>query len=333
MTTETPALRVVDLSKTYRSGGRVRGSASPRLKALDGVSLSLARGEILALVGESGSGKSTLANILVGSIDPTAGTVEHAGHGLPSHRSHEVMRQVQMVFQDPYSSLNPRLTVGAMLAELLLVHKIVPKREVRAESIRLLGLVGMEEDALAAYPAQFSGGQRQRIAIARALAVRPDILIADEPVSALDVSVQATILDLFVSLRRELGLSILFIAHNLAVVQHISQRVAVMYLGRIVEIGETQDVFANPQHPYTRALIDSIPRMSSGSVNLELTLTGEPPSPVNLPSGCRFHPRCVFAIDACTTVDPQLVERDPGHAAACIRVNDLPSPVTREAQA
>jgi oligopeptide/dipeptide ABC transporter ATP-binding protein len=228
-----------------------------------------------------------------------------------------------MVFQDPYSSLNPRLTVGRMLAELLLLHKIVPRREVRAESTRLLNLVGLEEEVLGAYPSQFSGGQRQRLAIARAIAVRPDVLIADEPVSALDVSVQATILDLFTSLRAELGLSILFIAHNLAVVQHLSDRVAVMYLGRIVEVADTRELFAHPRHPYTRALIDSIPRMREGSVNDAFELDGEPPSPYDVPAGCRFHPRCALASEICRQNDPPLLQIGPAHLSACLKADEL----------
>jgi len=232
---------------------------------------------------------------------------------------------VQMVFQDPYSSLNPRISVGSMLAGLLRLHRVVPPGEVRAESIRLLNRVGLQEDALTAYPSQFSGGQRQRLAIARALAVRPDVLVADEPVSALDVSVQATILELFRSLQDELGLSILFVAHNLAVVQHLSQRVAVMYLGRIVETADTAEIFSNPRHPYTRALIDSIPRMSADSAADPFEVEGEPPSPINVPSGCRFHPRCPVAVDRCRTEDPGLVPVGPGHASACLLAAELPA--------
>jgi oligopeptide transport system ATP-binding protein len=355
-------LRVADVRKTYNVGGGILPGArgAQVLRALDGVDLELRRGEVLALVGESGSGKSTLAKILVGSVTPTSGSVEHEEREPLAHEHGRARRGVQMVFQDPYSSLNPRMTVGAVLGELLRLHRIVPRREVRTESIRLLNLVGLEEDALDAYPSQFSGGQRQRLAIARALAVRPDVLIADEPVSALDVSVQATILDVFRSLQRELGLSILFIAHNLAVVQHLSQRVAVMYLGRIVEVADTAELFANPRHPYTRALIDSIPRMSTESVNDVFEVEGEPPSPIDIPSGCRFHPRCPVAIDRCTTDDPRLlpiprearepedagaprllaltpvplspVSLSPAHESACLRADELgPYPYTPQA--
>jgi len=329
-----PVLRVADITKTYHLHASLLAQLSRNrdnhttLRALDGVNLELRKGEILALVGESGSGKSTLAKILVGGASASSGELEYHGSTLPAHRNRESSRRIQMVFQDPYSSLNPRISVASMLRELLLLHRIVPRRQVRAESVRLLNLVGLDVDALDAYPSQFSGGQRQRLAIARALAVRPDILIADEPVSALDVSVQATILELFASLQRELGLSILFVAHNLAVVQHLSQRVAVMYLGRIVEVADTAELFSNPRHPYTRALIASIPRMTTGSVNKAFVLDGEPPSPFDIPSGCRFHPRCPFANDRCRVVDPALTAVTPvaptsEHESACLRATDL----------
>jgi len=324
---DADVLRVTGLTKAYSRGSswlsRFTTSGPSTLTALDGVDLELRRGEILALVGESGSGKSTLAKILVGSVGATGGEVRIGSTAPAARRDREASRRVQMVFQDPYSSLNPRLTVGRMLAELLLLHKIVPRREVRAESIRVLNLVGLEEEVLGAYPSQFSGGQRQRLAIARALAVRPDVLIADEPVSALDVSVQATILELFASLRAELGLSILFIAHNLAVVQHLSDRVAVMYLGRIVEVAETREIFRHPRHPYTRALIDSIPRMKAQSVNDAFELDGEPPSPYDVPAGCRFHPRCALASDICRATDPPLLEVGPAHDSACLKADEL----------
>jgi oligopeptide/dipeptide ABC transporter ATP-binding protein len=326
--TEQPVvLRVANITKEYSLGhgvlGRLGGARASSLKALDGVDLELRRGEVLALVGESGSGKSTLAKILVGALKPTGGEVQELGSAEGATRR-EQSRRVQMVFQDPYSSLNPRISVRSMLAGLLRLHRVVPNGEVRAESIRVLNRVGLQEDALDAYPSQFSGGQRQRLAIARALAVRPDVLVADEPVSALDVSVQATILDLFRSLQDELGLSILFIAHNLAVVQHLSQRVAVMYLGRIVEVADVAEIFSNPRHPYTRALIDSIPRMSADSVNDPFEVEGEPPSPINVPSGCRFHPRCPVATDRCRSEDPGLALVGPEHASACLLADELP---------
>ena len=340
MTANAPAgdevvLRVADLTKGYPLAGGWFNRSRRVLKALDGVDLELRRGEVLALVGESGSGKSTLAKIVVGSAAPTTGSVTYEGAVLPAKRSGSNARRIQMVFQDPYSSLNPRLTVGAMLGELLRLHDVVPRDQVRAESVRLLNLVGLEEDALGAYPSQFSGGQRQRLAIARALAVRPDVLIADEPVSALDVSVQATILELFAKLRAELGLSILFIAHNLAVVQHLSDRVAVMYLGRIVEVADTADLFARPRHPYTRALIDSIPRMTHANADDPFQLEGDPPSPYDVPAGCRFAPRCALAADVCRTTDPPLLTVGRGHASACVRtaeLADIPLPDTEQEQ-
>lgn len=331
--TGKPLLSGVNLTKRYGAGrtlgDRLGGRAERALTALDGVSIDVYPGEVLAVVGESGSGKSTLAKVLVGSEVPTSGSIEFDGKAMSPKRSSADARRIQMVFQDPYSSLNPRLTIGSVLAELLRCHRIVPRHEIKAEASRLLALVGLDDDALDAYPSQFSGGQRQRVAIARALAVRPDVLIADEPVSALDVSVQATILDLIADLREKLGLSVLFIAHNLAVVQHLSQRVAVMYLGRIVEIGTAKELFENPSHPYTRALIASIPRMTEGSVNSVFEVEGEPPSPYAIPRGCRFHPRCPLATDGCRATDPQLIPvapTDPGstHRSACLRIDALP---------
>ena len=237
-----------------------------------------------------------------------------------ARRSQADRRRVQMVFQDPYSSLNPRLTVGGVLRELLHVHHVVPRGEVGTESERLLTLVGLPEEAVGAYPRQFSGGQRQRIAIARALALRPEVLIADEPVSALDVSVQATILNLLASLRAELGLSLLLISHNLAVVRHLCDRVAVMYLGRIVEVAPTEQLFSDPRHPYTRGLLAAIPRLAAGVPDAEApAISGDPPSPLNIPSGCRFRTRCPIAQQRCEEEDPELTgaAEVPGHLAAC----------------
>ena len=224
-----------------------------------------------------------------------------------------------MVFQDPYSSLNPRMTVGGMLAELLRVHHIVPRGEVTSFSRELLGLVGLDEEALSAYPRQFSGGQRQRVAIARALALRPDILVADEPVSALDVSVQATILNLLRDLRAELGLTLMLISHNLAVVRHLCDRVAVMYLGRIIEVAPTETLFSNPQHPYTVGLLAAIPKMSTAGGEGAPAIAGDPPSPLRIPAGCRFRTRCPIAQLRCEQEDPALriAADDSAHSAAC----------------
>jgi len=290
------------------------------LRAVDGVDLEVGRGEALALVGESGSGKSTLALALSGLRPADKGEISLDGRTLPARRSNADRRRVQMVFQDPYSSLNPRMTIGGMLRELLRVHHVVPRGQVVQESTRLLTLVGLPAEAVSAYPRQFSGGQRQRVAIARALALRPDVLIADEPVSALDVSVQATILNLLAGLRSELGLSLLLISHNLAVVRHLCDRVAVMYLGRIVEVAPTEELFGAPRHPYTRGLLAAIPRLvHNASATGAPAIAGDPPSPLRIPAGCRFRTRCPIAQQRCEKEDPQLAgaAQAPGHVAAC----------------
>ncbi|HUZ51085.1 MAG TPA: ABC transporter ATP-binding protein [Streptosporangiaceae bacterium] len=295
------------------------------LRAVDGVDLDLARGEALALVGESGSGKSTLALALAGLRPVDHGEIRFDGRVLPARRSRADQRRIQMVFQDPYSSLNPRLTVGGMLRELLRVHHVVPSGEVEAYSKELLTLVGLGPDALRAYPRQFSGGQRQRVAIARALALKPDILVADEPVSALDVSVQATILNLLRDLRGELGLTLLLISHNLAVVRHLCDRVAVMYLGRIVEVAPTARLFSDPRHPYTKGLLAAIPRLADSAFSQVAAadsgpaVAGDMPSALRIPAGCRFRTRCPIAQEICGTADPALTQEtgDPAHQAAC----------------
>jgi oligopeptide/dipeptide ABC transporter ATP-binding protein len=289
------------------------------LRAVDGVDLEIRRGEALALVGESGSGKSTLALALAGLRPADRGEIRFQDRVLPARRSRSDLRRIQMVFQDPYSSLNPRLTVGRVLGELLRVHHVVPRGQVAEFSRELLSLVGLGEEALAAYPRQFSGGQRQRVAIARALALRPEILVADEPVSALDVSVQATILNLLRDLRAELGLTLLLISHNLAVVRHLCDRVAVMYLGRIVEIAPTEQVFSTPRHPYTRALLAAIPRLTESAGSGPPAIAGDPPSPLRIPAGCRFRTRCPMAQPRCEREDPALAgsPENPRHLAAC----------------
>jgi oligopeptide/dipeptide ABC transporter ATP-binding protein len=320
----TPLLEATGLSVSFSVGSALaaRLRHEPRvLHAVDGVDLRIERGEALALVGESGSGKSTLARALTGLLKPDQGSILLDGKALPAsgRRSRTDQRKIQMVFQDPYSSLNPRLTVGGMLHELLRVHHVVPRAQIPAYTLELLGLVGLGEEAVHAYPRQFSGGQRQRVAIARALALRPELLVADEPVSALDVSVQATILNLLQDLRAQLGLTLLFISHNLAVVRHLCDRVAVMYLGRIIEVAPTQELFAAPRHPYTQGLLAAIPRMTFAAEGDAPAVRGDPPSPLRIPAGCRFRTRCPIAEPICAEQDPALLPTAgaPAHSAAC----------------
>ena len=315
-----PILQVDDLHVHYTLRGglarRARGKQAEILRAVDGVDLELAQGETLALVGESGCGKTTLGRAIVGLCDPTSGSVSYRGESLTSKRERSKRRRIQMVFQDPYSSLNPRMTVKQTLAELLKAHEIVPKDGIDARCGELLELVGLSPRVLEAHPRQFSGGQRQRVAIARALALEPELLIADEPVSALDVSVQATVLNLLEELKEKLQLTVLLIAHNMAVVRHVADRVAVMYLGRIVEQAETDELFTNPRHPYTQGLLTAVPRLVPGRESQSTGVVGDPPSPIDLPTGCRFHPRCPIAQEPlCSTEDPALGGN--GHLAAC----------------
>jgi oligopeptide/dipeptide ABC transporter ATP-binding protein len=320
----TPLLEATGLSVSFSVGSALaaRIRHEPRvLHAVDGVDLRIQRGEAVALVGESGSGKTTLARALTGLLKPDHGQILLQGKVLPAsgNRSRTDQRKVQMVFQDPYSSLNPRLTVGGMLHELLRVHHVVPRAEIPAYTRELLGLVGLGEEAGHAYPRQFSGGQRQRVAIARALALRPDLLVADEPVSALDVSVQATILNLLQDLRAQLGLTLLLISHNLAVVRHLCDRVAVMYLGRIIEMAPTEELFSAPRHPYTQGLLAAIPRMTFTAEGDAPAVRGDPPSPLRIPAGCRFRTRCPIAEQICAEQDPALLSAAgaPAHSAAC----------------
>jgi len=308
-----PVLRIEDLAVRFPGP---RGA----VHAVDGVSLALAPGETLGLVGESGCGKSTLARTIIRLIEPSAGRIHIGGEDVTHHSRHrlrDIRRKVQMVFQDPFASLDGRWTVGALVAEPLHIHGIGARAERRARVAELLTQVGLPSGAASRQPHEFSGGQRQRIAIARALALNPAVVVLDEPVSALDVSVQAQILNLLVDLQQSLGVAFLFISHDLSVVEYVSDRVAVMYLGKIVELADRASLWDRPAHPYTRALLGSVPRASAGDAKRKAPLTGELPSPFNPPSGCRFHTRCPIAVARCQTAEPALRPLGPAHQAAC----------------
>ena len=303
------------------------------VRAVDGVTFEIYKGETLGLVGESGCGKSTVGRCLLRLIEPTRGEVYFEDQNILEQRGRDMRalrREMQIIFQDPYASLNPRLRVRDIVAEPLVVHGVGEKAERRERVAELLRKVGLDPDYMNRYPHEFSGGQRQRIGIARALALNPKLIVADEPVSALDVSVQAQVINLLEDLQAEFKLTYLFISHGLAVVEHISDRVAVMYLGRIVEIASAADLYANPLHPYTRALLSAIPVPDPTRKRERIVLTGDVPTPINPPSGCRFHTRCPEAIPECSQIDPDLREVAPTHSVACIRVPGWAEAKTRE---
>lgn len=288
--------------------------------AVDDVSLDMQKGEILGVVGESGSGKTTLLRCIARIHQADSGEIIYDGKNILKLKANDLRterRRIQVVFQDPYSSLNPRMTINQMLMEILTVHNIRPKDERVDRVLELLEMVGMTPDGLNRLPSQFSGGQRQRIAIARALAMEPELLLADEPVSALDVSIQAQVINLLLDLQRKLHLTMLFVTHDLRVVHHVSHRIAVMYLGKIMEIGPTETLFSRPVHPYTQALLAAAPDLDPTIRVEKPALLGEPPSPIHIPSGCRFHPRCPLAVESCKIHQPELEEVEPGHLAAC----------------
>jgi oligopeptide transport system ATP-binding protein len=321
MSETTAVLEVTDLVKHYPVRRGVLRRRAGTVHAVDGVSFSLGIGETLGLVGESGCGKSTVARSVLRLIEPTSGRIRIKGCDITHLGKTEMRRHrhaMQIVFQDPFASLNPRMRAGDIVGEPLTVHGLASGRDREARVAELFDQVGLRADQMRNYPHQFSGGQRQRICIARALALGPDLIVCDEPVSALDVSIQAQVINLLIDLQRKHAFSYLFIAHDLAVVAHISHRVAVMYLGRIVEIADKAELFANPRHPYTQALLASVPVADPRAKRLTPLVDGDVPSPVNPPSGCAFHTRCRYAMPQCKIERPLLVDAATGHQVACL---------------
>jgi oligopeptide/dipeptide ABC transporter ATP-binding protein len=315
-----PFLVVRDLKKYFPVRKGFWSGERAEVRAVDGVSFAIGHGETLGLVGESGCGKSTTARLILRLLEPTTGEVyldKTAVFKANKEEMRQLRRKMQIVFQDPYSSLDPRMSVKEIVGEGLVIHRLARGKERTERVVELLEMVGLGREHLGRYPHEFSGGQRQRIGIARALAVGPELLIADEPISALDVSIQAQVINLFEDLQKALNLTYLFIAHDLRVVKHISDRVAVMYLGQIVELADSDELYRNPLHPYTQALLSAIPVTDPKTKRQRIILEGDPPSPIHVPTGCRFHPRCPKRFDRCDTEVPVLREVSPGHWVSC----------------
>ncbi|MCB9147303.1 MAG: dipeptide ABC transporter ATP-binding protein [Caldilineaceae bacterium] len=328
---EQPLLEVKNLKKYFPIRKGLLRRLAGHVRAVDDVSFAIRKGETLSLVGESGCGKTTTSRCILRALDPTAGQIRYRSNEstvvdlaeLPKSRLRPLRRQMQMIFQDPFSSLNPRMTLFDIISEPLVVNNVGTPQSRRERVAELLELVGLPPEFMNRYPHAFSGGQRQRIGIARALALNPALIVADEPVSALDVSVQAQIVNLLLDLQAELGLAYLFVAHDLSVVKHVSDRVAVMYVGKIVEIAETSALFSQPRHPYTEALLSAVPKPDPRLRSQRIILEGEVADPAHPPSGCYFHPRCRYAVDRCKTESPELNEIEPGHFVSCHRANEI----------
>jgi oligopeptide/dipeptide ABC transporter ATP-binding protein len=315
-------LKVNNLKKYFPVTKGIFQNITGHIKAVESVSFQINSGKTLGLVGESGCGKTTTGNLIMSLEKPTSGNIYFKGKDIllmNKNQKKELCSELQMIFQDPFGSLHPRMNVEKIISEPIRVNKIYKKNQIKDKVCEILELVGLKSDQLKRYPHQFSGGQRQRIGIARALTLRPKLLIADEPVSALDVSIQAQVLNLMIELQEKLNLSFLFISHDLSVIEHVSDEVAVMYLGKIVEYGSCSDIFSNPKHPYTKALLSAIPKTTPGKIKNRILLKGDVPSPLNHPQGCNFHTRCIdFKKGICDSISPELIDTGNNHKVACV---------------